>query len=408
MDNRKKTDALIIADKELAFQNSEKEKRAAELIVANKELVFQNREKEKRADELVLANKELAFQNEEKEKRAVELHIANKELAFQNREKERRADELILANKELAFQNREKEMRAEELIVANKELAFQNSEKEKRAEELIAAKEKAEESDRLKSTFLANMSHEIRTPLNGIMGFIELLRAPELNAEERNKYIAIIEKSGARLLTVISDIMSISKVESGLMGISVSETNINEQIEFIYNFFKPEVEQKGMQLSYQNALPDEKAMIKTDRDKIYAILTNLVKNAIKFTSAGSIELGYTVVETRHAVAETRVETRHALSLLQFFVKDTGIGISPEQLDVVFLRFRQGSESLNRKYEGAGLGLTISKAFVEMLGGEIWIESEPGKGSAVYFTIPYTTETEEKIVRKKTVRKRIFV
>ena len=209
------------------------------------------------------------------------------------------------------------------------------------------------------------------------------------------------------MLTVISDIMSISKVESGLMGISVSETNINEQIEFIYNFFKPEVEQKGMQLSYQNALPDEKAMIKTDRDKIYAILTNLVKNAIKFTSAGSIELGYTVVETRHAVAETRVETRHALSLLQFFVKDTGIGISPEQLDVVFLRFRQGSESLNRKYEGAGLGLTLSKAFVEMLGGEIWIESEPGKGSAVYFTIPYTTETEEKIVRKNTVRKRIF-
>jgi len=130
---------LIIADKELAFQNEEKEKRAAELIVANKELIFQNREKEKRADELIIANKELAFQNEEKEKREAELVIANQELAFQNEEKEKRAKELIIANQELAFQNREKEKRADELILANKELAYQNDEKEKRAKELILA-----------------------------------------------------------------------------------------------------------------------------------------------------------------------------------------------------------------------------------------------------------------------------
>ena len=138
-EKEKRAAELVIANKELAFQNDEKEKRAAELVVANKELAFQNDEKEKRADELIVANKELAFQNDEKEKRADELIVANKELAFQNDEKEKRADELILANKELAFQNDEKEKRAAELVIANKELAFQNDEKEKRAAELVIA-----------------------------------------------------------------------------------------------------------------------------------------------------------------------------------------------------------------------------------------------------------------------------
>ncbi|MEO6454507.1 MAG: ATP-binding protein [Ginsengibacter sp.] len=138
-EKEKRAEELIIADKELVFQNKEKGKRAAELIIANKELAFQNEEKEKRAVELIIANKELVFQNEEKEKRAAELIIANKELAFQNEEKEKRAEELIIANKELVFQNEEKEKRAAELIIANKELAFQNEEKEKRAAELIIA-----------------------------------------------------------------------------------------------------------------------------------------------------------------------------------------------------------------------------------------------------------------------------
>ena len=134
-EKEKRAGELSLANKELVFQNTEKEKRAAELSIANKELVFQNEEKEKRAAELIIANKELAFQNEEKEKRAAELIVANEELVFQNREKEKRAEELIVANKELAFQNEEKEKRAAELIVANKELVFQNTEKEKRAEE---------------------------------------------------------------------------------------------------------------------------------------------------------------------------------------------------------------------------------------------------------------------------------
>jgi signal transduction histidine kinase len=143
----KRAAELVIVNKELAFQNTEREKRAAELIVANKELLFQNKEKEKRAAELIVANKELAFQNEEKEKRAAELGIANRELAFQNKEKEKRAAELIIANKELLFQNKEKEKRAAELIVANKELLFQNEEKEKRAAELIIANEELKKAE---------------------------------------------------------------------------------------------------------------------------------------------------------------------------------------------------------------------------------------------------------------------
>jgi len=259
-------------------------------------------------------------------------------------------------------------------------------------QELIIAKESAEESDRLKLAFLANMSHEIRTPMNGILGFTELLKEPLLTGEEQQKYIDIIEKSGARMLNIINDIISISKVESGQMGIYISETNINGQMEYIYTFFKPEIEKKGIRLSYKNGLPDKEAIIKTDREKIYAILTNLVKNAIKFTSEGTIEFGY----------------EKKGNYLEFFVKDTGTGVRQEQKKIIFERFRQGSESLTRNYEGAGLGLSISKAYVEMLGGKIWVDESDtpliagnpgGKGSSFYFTIPCKTEPEQIIEQK---------
>ena len=393
-EKEKRAAELNIANKELAFQNREKEKRADELIIANKELAYQNEEKEKRAAELIIANKELQFQNKEKENRAAELIVANKELAFQNREKEKRADELIIANKELLFQNEEKENRAAELIVANKELAFQNREKEKRADELIIAKDKAEESDRLKSAFLANMSHEIRTPMNGILGFAELLKEPELTGELQHEYIGIIQKSGTRMMNIISDIMSISKIESGHMGISISEVNINEQLKELHTFFKPEAEQKGLQFFLKNDLHSAETIVKTDRDKVYAILTNLIKNAIKFTDKGSIEFGFgsTDPATTGSVSEP--------AELDFYVKDTGIGIDPEKIEMIFERFRQGNEALNKKYEGAGLGLSISKSFVEMLGGKIWIAKKPellrtgnnlnGTGTTICFTIPYHT------------------
>jgi len=252
-------------------------------------------------------------------------------------------------------------------------------ERKKAEQELKEAILKAQESDRLKSAFLANMSHEIRTPMNGILGFAGLLKEPDLTEEEHEEYIQIIENSGARMLNIINDIMSISKVESGQMEITISETNLNDQMKYIYTFFKPEVEGKGMKFTFKNALPDNNAVIKTDKEKVYAILTNLVKNAIKFTKSGSIEFGYSL--------KSGIEEKE----LEFYVKDTGMGIPEDQQGFIFDRFRQGSESLNRNYEGTGLGLAISKAYVEMLGGRIWVESKVGKGSGFYFTLPFNRE-----------------
>jgi PAS domain S-box-containing protein len=247
------------------------------------------------------------------------------------------------------------------------------TERKKATEELIIAKEHAEQSDRLKSAFLANMSHEIRTPMNGIIGFTELLKDPQLGEKEQKEYIEIIEKSGARMLNIINDLINISKVESGQMEISIGETNINNQLEYLYTFFKTEVAKKGLHLEVKNQLNSNDSIIKTDSEKIYAILTNLIKNAIKFTSSGTIEFGYYVKD----------------KFLEFYIKDTGLGIPDSKKEIVFERFRQVNETNTfGTNEGSGLGLTISKAYVEMLGGKIWFESEEGVGSTFHFTIPY--------------------
>ena len=259
--------------------------------------------------------------------------------------------------------------------------------------ELIAAKEKAQESDQLKSSFLANMSHEIRTPMNGILGFAELLKEPKLTNEEQLEFIGIIEKSGVRMLNIINDIISISKIESGLMNVFLSETNINEQIEYLFTFFKPEVYKKGMQLTFRNGLEKKVAIITTDREKVYAILTNLIKNAIKYSDTGSIEFGYDLVEAQFIAPLQGIATQHC-NTLQFFVKDTGIGIPKERQKAIFERFIQADIGDKRAYEGAGLGLAITKAYVEMMGGKIWVESEVRKGSVFYFTLPYKGEDHE--------------
>ena len=244
-------------------------------------------------------------------------------------------------------------------------------------EELINAKLRAEESDRLKLAFLANMSHEIRTPMNGILGFTELLKAPDLTGAEQQEYIKIIEKSGKRMLNIINDIISISRVESGQIDVSISETDINEQLNYINCFFTPEANQKGIKLFIKKQLPAKYNFIKTDKEKLYAILTNLVKNAIKFTDEGIIEFG----------CEKKGKN------VQFYIKDSGIGISDSKKNIVFERFRQANESISRTHEGSGLGLPISKAYIEILGGKIWVDSELGRGSTFYFTLPFQSEAE---------------
>lgn len=245
------------------------------------------------------------------------------------------------------------------------------TERKKNELELLEAKEKAEESDRLKSAFLANMSHEIRTPMNGILGFSSLLQEPDLSKKLQNEYIGIIEESGQRMLSIINDIIDISKIEAGSMEVHLKPSNVNEQIEYIYTFFKPKIDAKGIKLNHSCALPFSEAVILTDREKVFAILTNLVNNAMKFTNEGEISFGYVKKD----------------NALEFFVKDSGIGISQEKQASVFERFIQADNSKSTTREGAGLGLSITKAYVEMLDGKIWVESVPTLGTTFYFSLP---------------------
>lgn len=258
------------------------------------------------------------------------------------------------------------------------------TDKKKYEMELIKAKERAEESDRLKSAFLANVSHEIRTPMNGIIGFAELLKEPDISGDDLHEYVGIIEKSGVRMLNIINDIIDISKIESGLMKITISKTNVNEQVDYSYKFFKPEAENKGISLIVNSEYSNAEAYINTDREKLYAIITNLVKNSIKYTHEGVIEMGYSLIPK-----EGKTE-------LQFYVKDTGIGIAKDRQNAIFERFIQADVTDTRSFQGAGLGLAITKAYVEMLGGKIWLESEEGKGSEFYFTLPSLPDTELKM------------
>ncbi|RZS90684.1 PAS domain-containing sensor histidine kinase [Aquimarina brevivitae] len=240
-------------------------------------------------------------------------------------------------------------------------------------EELSRLKDKAEESDRLKSAFLANMSHEIRTPMNGIMGFAELLKEPKLSGDEKSLYLSLIEESGKRMLNIIKDIIDISKIESGQVTVTPSDVAINEEITYLYQFFKPEADKKNLELSFHLDLTNENAVIRTDKEKLVAILTNLIKNAIKYTNEGAISFGYQKVNK---------------DKLEFFVKDTGIGIPKNRQKAIFKRFVQADIKDRYALEGAGIGLSIAKAYVEMLEGKIRVESTENIGSTFYFTIPY--------------------
>ncbi len=240
------------------------------------------------------------------------------------------------------------------------------------AEKLSKALKKAEENDRLKMAFMHNISHEIRTPLNGIMGFADLLNTPDLTDVQRQNYTKIIIDSSNKLLTIFNDLLSISTLQTKQETVNESSVQLNKVLLDILTFYNPSAVKKGIDLSFSRRLPDDQAEVYADDLKLQHILKNILSNAIKFTSCGTIEFGYSLKG----------------DFLEFFIKDTGIGIDEKFHSRIFGEFCHADTSVGRKYGGTGLGLSISKGYVELLGGKIWVKSTPDVGSVFYFTIPF--------------------
>lgn len=254
------------------------------------------------------------------------------------------------------------------------------TEKKALFEELVITKEKAQESDQLKTAFLNNISHEIRTPFNGILGFLSLINEKDITSEEREQYIDIINMSADRLLNTINDIVEISTIQAKQTKVLKAITYISNLTERLFEKHKPEAEKKGLKLLLNHQYLDHDGCFYTDEGKLFSVLTNLINNAIKFTKSGFVEFGY----------------EKSGDNVKFYVKDTGVGIHDNKKHAIFERFMQGDVSNTREFEGSGLGLSIAKAYVELLDGTIWLESNPGKGTIFYVEIPY-----QAVVFKKT-------
>lgn len=238
-------------------------------------------------------------------------------------------------------------------------------------QELIKARNKAERSDKLKDAFLQNLSHEIRTPLNAIVGFSSLLNESDGFPESLKEYTSIILGSSNQLLSIVNDILTISRIQTGQEIVTVSEVFINSVIDDLYIIFKSQAQQNNINFHVSRENNDRNFVIMTDETKLVQILTNLLNNAFKYTHEGSITFGYTLKKGN----------------IGFFVTDTGIGIAPENHKIIFDRFRQADTSFTRTYGGTGLGLSISKSFTELLHGKIWVESALGKGATFHLMLP---------------------
>jgi PAS domain S-box-containing protein len=263
------------------------------------------------------------------------------------------------------------------------------SERKHSEEELIKAKNKAEESDKLKSAFLANMSHEIRTPMNAILGFTDLLSSDEYELTEKTEFLEMIKFSGRLLLNLINDIIDISKIEAGelkIQPISFSPAALMNELQLTFRSQLDSQSKQEVKLLIEYPSGFDKVLMYTDKLRLQQVLTNLLSNAIKFTSQGQIVLGVIQFEDN----------------FEFYVKDTGIGIPPGKLEVVFDRFRQADESHTRLYGGTGLGLAIVKNLITLLGGRIWVDSIEGKGTAFYFTLPIVQPPDQSIAKSEGV------
>ncbi|MCX6240363.1 MAG: ATP-binding protein [Bacteroidetes bacterium] len=281
---------------------------------------------------------------------------------------------------------------AEDVSIQRNELQKALISKIQIEQELLIAKQKAEESDKLKSAFLANMSHEIRTPMNGILGFTDLLKDQNLVDSDRDKFISIVHNSSRQLLRIINDIIDISKIEAGQETINPEAVNLNQLLDELFVFFQPNADKRGLKLILHKAFPDNESSIQCDPVKLRQILTNLLGNALKFTFKGNIQFGYNLKGPN----------------LLFHVEDTGIGIEPQLQKAVFDRFRQADNAPSRRYGGTGLGLAISKSYVEMMGGEIWVESAIGSGSRFLFTHPYDSISGGSPISKEKMKDEIPV
>lgn len=243
-------------------------------------------------------------------------------------------------------------------------------------QELTGAKLKAEESDRLKTAFLHNISHEIRTPMNAIMGFTGFLSDPGIDENQKTHFIDVIQQSSHQLLSIIDDIVRIATIEAGQEKMSQNEVNLNHLMQFELDQFSSRSKEKALELGCSMGLDDNRSVIIADETKLRQVLSNLLVNAFKFTQSGSVDFGYQLKQ----------------GSIEFFVKDTGIGIPESMKESIFNRFSQVESSISRQYGGSGLGLSICKAYVELHGGKIWVESIPEKGSTFLFTIPYKPTT----------------
>ncbi|RYD75319.1 MAG: GHKL domain-containing protein, partial [Sphingobacteriales bacterium] len=383
---------LIIANKELAYQNNEKEKRAAELLIANEELAFQNMEKEQRAAELIVANKELAFQNAEKEKRAAELIIANKELAEQNRKKEEHGAELIIANKKLAFQHTEKEKRAAELIIANKELAFQNLEKEKRAQELFIANselkkaeddirklndeleqkvimrtEQLETANKELGAFSYSVSHDLRAPIRAISGYTRILLEDysEKLDEEGIRILESIVHNSKRMGELIDDLLAFAKL--GRKEVTLSEIKMNELVNGTIADLMFEEGEK-IPLIQIDLLP----VAQGDQSLIKQVWINLISNAVKYTKykeESHIHIGAFVKDNQQV----------------YYIKDNGAGFEMQYYNKLFGVFQRLHS--HEEFEGTGIGLAIVQKIINRHAGKVWAESILNKETTFYFSLP---------------------
>jgi len=416
---KKQKDEIIIQKKEI--YNQKKELKNGKKNIANQSLLLKKRTNELLNKQAKILKKEKIIEEQNKKvetaKKTLELltsKISYKEEEILKKEKKLGVQEVKIGKQQnLLFfagiivfiiiflstllirsirgkQKINRELRYKNIEVVNKNTQIQDQADEllkhrnklellveERTVDLIAAKEKAEESDRLKSAFLENMSHEIRTPMNAIIGFSNLLHNSEYDNEKRNELISYIVRSSDTLLHLINDIIDISKIEANQLIIEKKECSINnifDDLIYMYDEKIKIVDNKNIEIKIIKSKKDDISLF-TDNFRLQQVFINLINNALKFTEQGIIEVGYNIKES----------IKH--QELTFHVKDSGIGITQEHQKKIFNRFFKLENETNKLYRGTGLGLSISKNIIELLGGKIWLSSELGKGSTFYFSIP---------------------